>query len=55
MHRIKKFVVLSVLLCLMCGILCGCAFRLTETRPFSAEKLESYNAPVVFLESSDGR
>lgn len=55
MHRIKKFVVLSVLLCLMCSILCGCALSKRETQPFSAEELESYNAPIVFLRSSDGR
>lgn len=54
MHRIKN-AVLSVLLCLMCSTLCGCAIRLTKTRPFSAEELESYNAPIVFLGSSDGR
>ena len=50
-----KNVVLSVLLCLMCSTLCGCAIRLAKTRPFSAEELESYNAPIVFLESNDGR
>ena len=54
MHRWKK-AVLSVLICLICSILCGCAFRLAKTRPFSAEELESYNAPIVFLGSSDGR
>lgn len=55
MERIKKFLVLSVLLCLLCSILYSCAFSLKETQSFSAEELESYNAPIVFLGSSDGR
>lgn len=55
MHRIKKVIWLSILFCFVCSTLCSCTFSLKETQFFSTDELESYEAPVMFFESSDGK